>query len=43
MTAWLVENFGLPGNNFRVSFEIGYMDIEFNDEKDAIFFMLRWS
>ena len=41
--AWAIEQFGLPGTRFTWHPTEDYMDFHFNDEKDAIHFILRWS
>ena len=40
--AWALEKFGLPGHRFSTVCTEDYMDFYFQDEKDAIFFSLRW-
>jgi hypothetical protein len=39
---WVLEQFGLPGNNYHAHCTENYMDFVFNDERDAIYFSLRW-
>ena len=41
--AWAIEKFGLPGDNFNTHCTEDYMDFVFVDEKDALYFSLRWS
>lgn len=38
--AWVVEQFGLPGDKFETHATEDYMDFYFKDEKDAILFEL---
>jgi len=40
---WAIEQFGLPGDRFTTNTTEDYMDFYFRDEKDAIWFKLRWS
>jgi predicted RecB family nuclease len=40
--AWAIETFGLPGHRFSTKATEDYMDFYFQDEKDAIYFSLRW-
>ena len=40
--AWAMEEFGLPGTRYYTHAVEDYMDFYFYDEKDAIYFMLRW-
>ena len=40
--AWAMEQFGLPGDKYYTHPTQGYMDFYFQDEKDAIYFSLRW-
>lgn len=40
--AWVIEQFGLPGDRYTTHPTINYMDFYFNDERDAIHFSLRW-
>lgn len=40
---WAIEQFGLPGNRFTWHATHDRMLFDFNDERDAIHFMLRWS
>lgn len=41
--AWALEQFGLPGDRFITHPTEEFMDFLFHDEKDALFFSLRWS
>ena len=41
--AWAIEQFGLPGNKFTTHPTEEYMDFVFVDNKDAVYFSLRWS
>lgn len=41
--AWTIEQFGLPGTRYTWYPREEHMDFWFNDEKDAVHFMLRWS
>ena len=38
---WMIENLGLPGHRYQYhpSFDVVY---KFKDERDAIWFKLRW-
>ena len=40
--AWAIEQFGFPGDKFRVNFIRDYMEFIFYNEEDAIYFSLRW-
>jgi hypothetical protein len=40
--AWAVENFGVQGENFHTNCSVHYMDFYFYDERNAIYFALRW-
>jgi hypothetical protein len=40
--AWAVEQFGLPGDRFTTHATEDYMDFYFVDERDAIYFELKW-
>jgi hypothetical protein len=40
---WAIEEFGLPGNRFTWKPTEDYMDFIFNDERDAMVFILRWA
>ena len=40
---WLMENLGLPGEDYYVSHGNTYLMIKFKQEKDYIWFTLRWS
>ena len=40
--AWAVKKFGLPGDKFETHATEDYMDFYFKDERDAIYFELRW-
>jgi hypothetical protein len=40
--AWAIEQFGLPGNKFTTDPTVDYMDFYFKDERDAVYFELRW-
>ena len=39
---WMIENFGLPGGRYMFNPEIRFLTYSFREEKDAIFFTLRW-
>lgn len=39
---WAIETFGLPGQRFRYSPNINYMEFYFPDPKDATIMLLRW-
>ena len=39
---WAMEKFGLPGGKYTTHPTENYMDFYFQDEKDAIYFSLRW-
>ena len=39
---WLVENIGLAGQEYMVNFLASEVCIRFVDEKDLIWFRLRW-
>jgi hypothetical protein len=39
---WAMEVYGLPGNKFYTHMTEDYMDFIFKDERDAIYFSLRW-
>ena len=41
--AWVVEQFGLPGDRFMFNAGANDMDFCFRDSEDAVFFSLRWS
>ena len=41
--AWVLENFGLPGNRYETHAKYDWMDIHFFDEKDALLFRLKFS
>jgi hypothetical protein len=41
--AWVLEQYGLPGNKYHWHPKTDYMEFNFYDEKDAIHFILRWS
>ena len=41
--AWAIEQFGLPGTKFTTHPTEVYMDFVFVDDKDAVYFSLRWS
>jgi hypothetical protein len=38
--AWVIEQFGLPGDKFETHSTEDYMDFYFTDERDAILFEL---
>ena len=40
--AWAMEKFGLPGDKYTTHPTENYMDFYFQDERDAIYFSLRW-
>jgi hypothetical protein len=40
--AWAVENLGVQGENFHTNCSVHYMDFYFYDERNAIYFALRW-
>ena len=40
---WAIEHYGLPGYKFHTHMTEDYMDFIFKDERDAIYFSLRWS
>jgi hypothetical protein len=40
--AWAMEQYGLPGDKFTTHPMEDYMDFYFKDERDAIYFSLRW-
>ena len=40
---WVIEQFGLPGDRFVYHATRDWMQFEFLDEQDAVFFSLRWS
>ena len=40
--AWAIEQFGLPGQRFFTHPCERYLEFNFFDEKDALFFRLRW-
>lgn len=39
---WAIEQFGLPGAKFTAHPTEDHMDFHFLDERDAVFFALRW-
>jgi len=39
---WMIENFGLPGGRYMYHPEIRFLSYSFREEKDAVFFTLRW-
>jgi len=39
---WAMEVYGLPGDKFYTHMTEDYMDFIFKNEKDAIYFSLRW-
>lgn len=39
---WMIDNFGLTGDRYRFHPELDYLIYSFRDEKDAVFFTLRW-
>lgn len=41
--AWVVQQFGCPGQKFTWHPTEDYMEFHFFDERDAIHTMLRWS
>jgi hypothetical protein len=41
-SAWALEQFGLPGDKYSCKFLNDSMEFWFENEKDAIFFELRW-
>lgn len=41
--AWVIQQFGLPGDRFVYHATQDWMQFEFLYEQDAIFFSLRWS
>jgi hypothetical protein len=38
--AWVIEQFGLPGDKYETHVTEDYMDFYFTDERDAILFQL---
>jgi hypothetical protein len=40
---WAIEQFGLPGQKFTWHPTEDFMDFKFEDERDALVFLLRWS
>lgn len=40
---WAIEQFGLTGDRFTWHATDTHMHFDFNNEKDAIHFILRWS
>ena len=40
---WAIEQFGLPGDKYLTRCSENSMDFSFNEEKDAVFFALKWS
>jgi hypothetical protein len=40
---YAIETFGLPGDKFECHSNEEWMDFEFNDEKDALMFMMAVS
>ena len=43
ITAWCVEHYGLPGSVYSWHPHSDYMEFHFDNESEAIHFMLRWS
>ena len=41
--AWLIENFGLPGDRFTSKVCENYLECCFNEEKDAMLMLLMWN
>lgn len=41
--AWAIDTYGLPGSKYEWHPYEEYMEFNFYDEKDAIYFVLRWS
>lgn len=39
---WLVENIGLAGQRYMVNFQAAEVYIRFVEEKDLVWFRLRW-
>jgi hypothetical protein len=40
--AWVIEEFGLPGNKYKTEITTDYMIFDFNDKEDAAMTALRW-
>ncbi len=40
--AWVIEEFGLPGNKYKTEITTDYMIFDFNDKDDAAMTALRW-
>ena len=40
---WAIEQYGMPGDKFTWHPTADYMIFDFVDERDAIYFMLRWT
>jgi hypothetical protein len=40
--AWVIEEFGLPGNKYKTEITTDYMIFDFNEQEDAAMTALRW-
>ena len=40
--AWVVEEYGLPGNNYKTELTEDYMIFKFEKQEDAAMTALRW-
>jgi hypothetical protein len=41
--AWIVENFGLPGDRFEATISKHCLEFRFTEEKDAMLMVLMWN
>jgi hypothetical protein len=40
--AWVMEEYGLPGNKYKTELTADYMIFDFNEQEDAAMTALRW-
>ena len=40
--AWVMEEYGLPGNKYKTELTENYMIFDFNEKEDAAMTALRW-